>query len=413
LNSLREAPVEVLDHISIARQPIVNGGRDVVAYELYNRTPAQAAHTVESDISLVLNAIANSAAPFAIAKSDLFVHALHEGLGGSHWDFLDPQKIIAVIPPVRGHHPTDIAAVALGLGALRSRGFRLCFSHVVVAPVYKAWQPLADFVKVDLATVSGAQMAPLLAAIGGRTAATPIAMKVETSEQFTQLQEMGVKNFQGYWLSHPELVTPRVLAPGELAAIKLFNLVSRSGSIGEVENALKQDAALGVNLLRIVNSASAGLRQKVTSLRQAVMLMGYEKVTKWSALVLATSCSSHSTMINASAILRGRMMELLAEMDHPRLDPGTAFLVGLLSQIEEMLGSPMQSTLAQLSINEEIVEALLGGEGVYSDMLSLVKACESEEEDEFSRAFSKLNFTLRQINLAHMQALAWADGALT
>jgi EAL and modified HD-GYP domain-containing signal transduction protein len=107
------------------------------------------------------------------------------------------------------------------------------------------------------------------------------------------------------------------------------------------------------------------------------------------------------------------MMELLAELDPAHLDPGSAFLIGLLSQIEGILGLPMQSALSQLSLNDEIVEILLGGQGTYSDMLSLTKACESEDDAEFSRAFGKLNFTLRQVNIAHMEALAWADAALS
>jgi EAL and modified HD-GYP domain-containing signal transduction protein len=106
------------------------------------------------------------------------------------------------------------------------------------------------------------------------------------------------------------------------------------------------------------------------------------------------------------------MMELLAQSDAQHFEPGTAFLIGLLSRIDAMLGCPMQSALAQLSLNEEIVETLLGGQSSYGDVLALVKACESEDDDDFAQAFSKLNFTLRQINVAQMEALAWSDGAL-
>lgn len=106
-------------------------------------------------------------------------------------------------------------------------------------------------------------------------------------------------------------------------------------------------------------------------------------------------------------------MELLAEESQSQLDPGSAFLIGLLSQIDRMLGCPMPNALAQLSLSKEMTEILLGGEGVYGDMLSLAKACESDDEADFSLAFSKLNFTLRQVNIAQMEALAWADSALS
>jgi EAL and modified HD-GYP domain-containing signal transduction protein len=412
LNTFNSSAVEVIDHISIARQPIVDEGKNILAYELFNRSRAGSVHTVASDISLALNAIANSGAPFSIARSDLFVHALHDGLTGSHWDFLDPEKTVACVPPIRGHDAARIEQVAIALGNLRARGFRLSFHHVVVAPVYKPWQPLADFVKVNLDSVSNDQLSPLVSAIRARTPATAIAMKVESLEQFAHLKSLGVKLFQGYWFSAPEVVEPRVLAPRQTSALELFNLISRSASIEEVENALKKDATLGVNLLRIINSAGVGLSQKVTSLRQAVMLMGYKKLTKWSALVLATSSPHGSNLLTTCAIVRGRMMELLAEEDRSHLDPGSAFLIGLLSKIDSMLGCPMQNALLQLSLGKEIIDVLLGGESVYGDMLSLAKACESEDDAEFARAFDRLNFTHRQINIAQMEALAWADSTV-
>lgn len=413
MNAINPTVVEALDHISIARQPIVDAQRNIHAYELFNRSAVDARHTVASDTSLVLNAVANQGTAFSIAHSDLFVHALHEGLTGSHWDFLDPAKVVACVPPVAQHNPQRIAEVALALADLRARGFRLSFQHFVIAPLYKAWQPLADFVKLDLASVSSTQLGPVLLAIRARTSATPIAMKVESNEQFAHLQSIGIRLFQGYWLSVPELLQPRVLAPAEVLAVELFNLVSESAPIADVENALKKDAALGVNLLRIINSAGVGLSQKVTSLRQAVMLMGYDKLAKWAALVLATSAFQVSDLVKSSAIVRGRMMELLANEDQEHFDPGFAFLIGLLSQIDGMLGCPLRDALAQLSLSDAIVDVLLGGEGAYADMLALVIACEAEDDADFARAFSLLRFSLRQINIAQMEALAWADATLS
>ncbi len=412
MNTPTAAPAEVINHISIARQPIVDADKNILAYELFNRTQPGARHTVASDISLVLNAVGNSGVPVSTTHADLFVHALHAGLRGSHWDFLDPKKVVASVPPVAGHDPAVIEELSIALASLRARGFRLSFQHFVVAPVYKAWQPLADFVKVDLSTVPAERLAPLVAAIRARTPAVCIAMKVESQAQFTHLQSIGVTQFQGYWFSVPELVMPRVLAPSQLVALELFNLVSTSAPIDAVEDALKKDAALGVNLLRIINSAGVGLSQKVTSIRQAVMLMGYEKLTKWASLVLATSAFQASSLLKSSAIVRGRMMELLALEDRAQFDGGLAFLIGLLSQIDGLLGCPLEAALKQLSLDEEIVDVLLHGKGAYGDLLALAKACESEDDADFSSAFSRLQFTLRQINIAQMEALAWTDATL-
>ena len=55
---------------------------------------------------------------------------------------------------------------------------------------------------------------------------------------------------------------------------------------------------------------------------------------------------------------------------------------------------------------------LLHGKGAYGNLLTLAKACETEDDADFSGAFSSLQFTLRQINIAQMEALAWTDAAL-
>jgi EAL and modified HD-GYP domain-containing signal transduction protein len=72
----------------------------------------------------------------------------------------------------------------------------------------------------------------------------------------------------------------------------------------------------------------------------------------------------------------------------------------------------MESALAQLALSAEIEQVLQGGSGVYADMLLLVQACEAEHDADFAAAFGKLHFTLRQINIAHLEALAWTDATL-
>ena len=409
MNAPTQDPQAVLNQISIARQPIVDARKTVVAYELFNRSQSAAGHSLASDTSLVLNAIVNSGAPFSLSNKDLFINAMHQSLAGAHWDFLNPEKTVIEVPPVAKHDAAAIEAAVITLTDLRAKGFRLSFHHLVVAPIYKAWWPLASFVKFDTTSVKPEQLGPLVAAIKARTSAMAVAEKVETGEQFEMLKTLGVDRFQGYWFSVPEVVKPRVLSPGQLSAVQLFNLVSKSAEIEEVESALKKDAALGVNLLRIINSAGVGLPQKVTSLRQAVMLMGYEKLTRWSAMLLATASPDQSSMISASAVVRGRLMELLAELDPSKPDTGSAFLVGLLSHIDRMLGIPMAQALEQLSLDDEVTSALLHGEGNFADTLALAIACESEDDAAFSAAFSKLHYSLRQINMAHLEALAWGD----
>jgi c-di-GMP-related signal transduction protein len=402
-------PGEVLDRISIARQPIVNAERSVLAYELFNRSAAASGHSQASDVALALHAVAQSAAPFATSSHDIFIHSVHKGLAGPQWDFLTPAKTVIEISPAPQHDADFIQAQVPALLALKARGFRLAFKHSVIAPVYKPWQALADFVKLNASSIDLQQFKPLIAAARQRTDANLIAEKVEDNTQFDAMRALGVEEFQGFWFSIPETIQSKVFSPGQVSAIQLFKLVQAEAPLDEVEVVLKKDAALGVSLLRIINSASAGMRQKVTSIRQAILLLGYARLLRWAAMLM-TNTHSHTNIQGTAAVVRGRMMELLALQSMDSEEAGAAFLVGLLSQIDILLGQPMADLVQQLALDDTVSHALLTGDGKFGALLSLVCACESDDEAAFSAAFSRLPYSLRHINMAHMEALVWADG---
>ena len=400
---------EFLGSISIARQSIVDTHKSIVAYELFNRSRSAQEHSSASDLSVALNAVVQSGAPLWDSHHDLFLNTVPQGLVGDHWDFLPTKNVVVKVRHLPGHDVQAIADTALALANLKRRGFRLCFHHTVVAPAYKSWQPLASFVSIETPSVKPEQLGQLVAAIQARTSAQAIGHKVEHRAQWEALQSWGVEMFQGYWFSQPELLNPKVLSPGQISALGLFNLLRAEAPIEDVEQALKKDAALGVNLLRIINSAGVGLNHRVTSLRQAVMLMGYKRLSRWSAMLLTTSSDGGISLLSSAAVVRARMMELLALQDLSAEESESAFLVGLLSLLDRMLGSELPQALAQISLDRDVTQSLLGPSGKYANLLALAIACESEDDAAFHAAFSQLNYSLRQINMAHMEALAWSD----
>ncbi len=396
--------------LAIARQPILDGQRTVLAYELFHRVPAASAGTNFAHAPLGLNALVESGASFATSKTDLFLSCQLSALTGPHWDLVDPAKIVIDVPLLEDPSPENISATAALLGQLRSRGFRIACDYGVIAPAYQAWHSLANFIRLDLSSETLPRIRNLLDAIAHRTGATVVAHQIRSADQFKLFQDLGVKRFQGVWFSEPEVVQSRVLSPVEANALKLFNMVhEETTSLDAVELLLKKDAELGVGLLRIINSAAMGLREPVTSLRQAVQLMGYQKLGRWAAMLMTSSSQGSASLLGANSVVRGRMMELLAQHNLSSEEAGAAFLVGLLSQIDQMLGSPMEALLERLDLDPEVSAALLHRSGKFGAMLDLVVACELQDDQAFSDAFVRLGYTNHQVNMAHMEALIWCD----
>ncbi|BDT68194.1 cyclic di-GMP phosphodiesterase CdgJ [Comamonadaceae bacterium OS-1] len=400
------APVDT-GTVVIARQPIMDAQREVVAYELFDRSTVS--HNAASDVALVFNAMTHTGNESLVGKKTIFVNCTHESLSGGHLDLIQPEKVVLEVGPVPGHASADIAARQQTLLELHQRGFRLAFNHTVLAPVYASWQPLASFVKLDLMALKPEQLQVIVAAVKARTPAAVVAEKVETVEQFSALLSYGATLFQGYWFARPDVIKTKVVSPGQAHVLQLINLVRNQASTDEIESVLKKDAVLGFNLLRLINSAGFGMDREITSFRQAVMLMGLKKLFRWAALLLTSKANGTPAAVGTMAVVRGRMMELLATGTLTPEECDGAFVVGIFSLLDVMLGMPLEQALALLSLPPAVAEALQHGTGIYGPMLALTKACENNDDTAFGAAALALQFSSHHINMAHMEALVWAD----
>lgn len=396
--------------IAIARQPILDQAGGVFGYELFDRARASGTHDAASDAQLLFNALSHADSAALIDNRTMFVNCAHGSLAGGHLDLVQPDRIVLEIAPVDGDAPAEIERHLLAMTDVARRGFRFAFNQSVLEPAYQAWRPLASFIKIDLQQVAPERIEPAVLQARQATQARLIAEKVETAAQHQRVAELGINLFQGYWFARPVVVTGQTIRPAHAVIIQLINLVRQQASTAQIEELLKHDASLSFNLLRFINSAGFGLSTQITSFRHAVMLLGLKKLFRWAVLLLTTSRASDAPPATAmTAIVRGRLMELLAAESLPPEACDNAFVTGVFSLLDTMLGMPMDKALGAISLPETVVAALLLRRGQLAPLLELSIACESADDDAFARAAQELGLDNQQINWAHLQALAWAE----
>jgi len=398
--------------LAIARQPILDAKRAVFGYELFDRSLSRSAYSAASDAALLFNLLSNVDTEILNTRQPLFINCTHQTLAGGHLDLIEPDRVVLEIPPMPHEQNSrdDIDTFLQTLIEVHKRGFKLAFDESVMTPPYADWLALASFVKIDISAVKQAQIAAIARQLGHNVNVLLVAEKVETAEQFEQVKLAGAQLFQGYWFARPSLIKGQTIRPSQAAIIQLINLVRKQASTSDIEEVFKRDPTLSFNLLRFINSAGFGLSCEVTSFRHAVMLLGLKKLFRWAALLMTTSGKAGvAPAVGHIAVVRGRLMELLAGELLPPEESDNAFVVGIFSLLDTMLGLPMAEALASISLPQSVTSALLDGSGALAPFLRLTLACENDDEQQFAQAATELQLTGDQVNWAHLQALAWAD----
>lgn len=98
------------------------------------------------------------------------------------------------------------------------------------------------------------------------------------------------------------------------------------------------------------------------------------------------------------AAVRGRMMELLA----PPAERDEAFMIGVLSLADSLLGMSMQSLVASLSLHDKVLQALLYREGMLGNLLAQAELAECRDIQAPLPSLAADSF-----NQVQLEALEW------
>jgi c-di-GMP-related signal transduction protein len=185
-----------------------------------------------------------------------------------------------------------------------------------------------------------------------------------------------------YYFAKPQVLTSRRLTPSREALLRLLVLLCGEPEIVELESELKRNPSVVMQLLRLLNSTAFGLARTISSLREAIMIVGTRQIARWAQLLLFAD--GHALRTDPLAQLcgtRARFMELAAG----RMQPGderfsdAAFITGVFSLVHVLFGGAIEDIVSTLPIHGDIRRALLERHGELGRLLNATEAAESGE----------------------------------
>lgn len=399
--------------ICVARQAIFDPQCQIFAHEILYRASAEqlTAQTSRDPVETTREVIRNIV--FGIGLHKLlsgvkgFLNVPHELLGDRVLEALPPHQLSFEI--LETAQPTAEALTACR--KLRSLGFSLILDDYFGQAHLQPFLDIVDFVKVDVKQAEPADVGKIPAEFHSRGIQV-MAEKVETQEEFALYRSFGFDYFQGYFFDRPVLVHGGRIPATHVHRMKLLRLLcSTDLNWSALEDLLSHDPALAFQLIRFANSVRYAPTHRVDSLRRCLVMLGELETRR--VLILLTlmeAGGARRAELVQKAVMRARMMELLANAAGHARAAEAAFVTGLFSQIEPIIGVPFSQIAPHLSLSTEI-EQIIQGDGhatALRSLLTLTKAYEAGEWTASEQLGARLGLSLVALSNIYLHVLSWS-----
>jgi c-di-GMP-related signal transduction protein len=396
-----------MEEVFIARQPILTAKEKIFGYELLFRNANQTRAIINDDhqatATVMLNALNNFGFNSLIGGRKGFININARTLSSGFIELLPHESTILEILETA---KPDINLVELCL-EFRQKGYTFALDDFIYDDSFIPLLDLADYVKIDLLIQDRPRLMETVQIIK-QYPVKLLAEKVETKDDFLFCRDLGFELFQGYFFAKPAVVTTKSLSASQIILLQLFNGLAKEEELFVLEKLFKKSPQLDIKLLTFINSAGFYIMEKVTSIRQAMMLLGYKNLQKWVALMLFAQDMEdfRSSPLLERAAMRGLIMEFIAKkITGSRSVGDSAFIVGILSLTHVLLGITMEELISKLNLAGDIQNALTERAGLLGSALLITEKLEVDELKDVQEVLDQLKLSIHDVLTAEMNAI--------
>ena len=294
---------------------------------------------------------------------------------------------------------------------LHSKGYTIALDDYEHKSVWAHFYPYIKMLKIDIQQSDLNDVKEIIEAIKEFPHIQLLAEKVETYDEYDQARQLGFEYFQGFFFAKPEMVKTKTLSPSQMAMAELLYETSKPEiDLNSITSVFERDVSLSYKLLRYANSPIFRRRSEISTIKQALVILGSGELKRFMGLMFAiTANPDKPTELIKVAMARAKFCELIAHEIRSQADVSIAFLIGLLSMIDAILDEELESVLAKLPLAADIKEPLLTRKGTMASLVILVELIERAEWGKTTFVMEKLKLDKEVVAKHYSEALAWAD----
>ncbi len=365
--------------IFVARQPILTKEENIIGYELFYRNSMQNSFTeINGDVAtteLLLNSFLGIGNEKLSKGKKLFINFTRNLLVKRVPCLFPPEKIIIeILEDVKGDE--EIITV---IKEFKQLGYTIALDDFLLNEDNINLFPYADIIKVDFLNTTRKQR-NTITNIAKLYNCRLLAEKVETRVDYENAIKEGFLYFQGYFFSKPKIFSSTDIPFQTSEYFRILHELSHpEPDIERIASVIETDLSLSYKILKIINTAAYYTRVKITSIKQAIVILGLNELIKWLTIISLKeqqplSCIGEELL--SQALIRAKFAEQLGSVLFGTYRRSECFMLGMFSLLDTLLKIPMKNVLESIPISDCLKNGLLKKDSELTIILEIIEAIE-------------------------------------
>ena len=393
--------------VYMTRQPIFGRYGSVVAYELLYRGDSQAYNAKNKP---------EDADDEEVFSNKFFGLDLKSILSGAKlYIKFNDDMIIRGVPRRFSPDLLDVGVSAKQLEnenilesvkALKESGYLIVVEDIDFAEGNKDLFMFADIESIDIkASQNTLEAASAMCHSLDRVL---FAKNVNTIADLECARKLGCTYVQGYFYTRSASSSSRMAQPLPVNLVEAMQLMAQPDpEIKDIVDVMSRDAILCQKILKLINSVYFGVSNKVSSINQAILILGLDYLREWVYLMGMQKISHNdNTEVMRLALLIAKFCRGLSGLIPDVADNGDAFyLMGLLSMIVLSSDRALAQALDEFPIANEIKKGLLRCGGTYSDVFEMSLCYVDGRWDDYNEMAAKYGLEYDKVSKIYIKCM--------
>lgn len=400
--------------IFVARQPIFNTKKQVIAYEILYRNNLKNMYDLNQDgdvatATVVTDALTNFGLKNLTGGKKAFINFTHNLIKEDMPTLFRPEELTVELLE---NIIVDEQLVEK-CKTLKNLGYTLALDDFTGGDHFDMIMPYIDIVKVDFLVLKS-EGRKYIAKKYLNKGITLLAEKVESIEDFEEAVLYGYQMFQGFFFEKPVVCQGKGMNISTFKYMEILKeTVSEEPDFHRLSDIVKSDLSLTYKLLRLINSPAFYTVGEITSVGHALTLLGINEIRKWTTLIMLRDISRDKPdEIVRISLIRATFAEKISPYLHEKNRQTEAFLLGLFSLIDTIMEKSLYEILEELPLKDDLKDALLGGDNHFHDILKLLKYYEIGNWDMVMSLTEELGIDYHLINEIYLNSIVEATKKL-